>query len=184
MYSAYESDENLLQAGDCVRLYHPESSSAISVNDRGSGDHVIRLEGFEGDSQLEKTSTNSLWIIEKEEVTEGGTIDVVSSGNPCNYRFKHLSTGRYLSGKRNVVTFNPNEPEVNITESNAWGVCADFTTRTKESLFCFEDKSGQGTLQLNAAVVLQHHQSSRYVHSGEIRPHTYPVMVHGMYLLC
>lgn len=167
MFGSYEPNPELLQAGDCVRLYHPESSSALSITSGGGGEFAVRMEGFDGESSLEKTSTNSLWIMEKEDVTEGGGCSVARSGVPCTYRFCHLSSGRYLAGRRNVVAFDPSQPDAITTESNSWMLSANDVTRTQDSLFCFDNKSGQALLKENAAVVLQHDQSSRYVHAGD-----------------
>lgn len=146
--------------GSIVRLYHPESSTTVTVGPLEGGQHQVLMQGFDGDESLEIASSKGLWVIEKETVTEGDRCPYVeNTGASCAYRFQHMGTGRYLAA---IMT--EKNPEGNFH--------VDDFTREKDSLFTCELSGISASImpKEHDNVVLRHSSSSRYVYAGETCP--------------
>ena len=108
----------------------------------------------------------ALWVIEKQEVSEGGQCIVSKAGVPCSYRFRHMGTGRFLAASLGAPTISEDGKETQNFDFHVTD-----TTRQKDSLFHFDASGGSSNLMLvNAKVLLKHSVSSRYLHAEEAGP--------------
>ena len=151
-----------------MRLYHPESDSAVAIGPKcpKSGKHTVLMQGFDGGESLEKTSSNGLWMIEKEQVTEGGICTILKAGVACEYRFRHLGTGRFLSALLTEPITGPDGKE-----TSQFALDVESTTREKDSLFnCQSSGLSSNVMTEDATVLLRHASSTMFIHGSEMTP--------------
>ena len=174
MFSEFKRGQDAvkLTAGTVVRLFHPESDTSLTVgaSNAETGHCDVLLQGFDGEAQLEKHSTNAMWMVEREDVVKGGVCRLMEAGVPVTYRFRHMATGRYLSAILPEAPIAVVKDEEGDLQESQWSLNANDMTREKASLWCFEanvasiDKAPSCT-----PVMLRHARSSRYIYAGEAK---------------
>lgn len=201
MFSEFKKGQDAvkLTAGTVVRLFHPESDTSLTVgaSNAETGHCDVLLQGFDGEAQLEKHSTNAMWMVEKEDVVKGGVCRLIDAGVPVNYRFRHMATGRYLSAilpEAPIAVVKDEEDEeeeefleegldeeedeegdlkkslLNDAQESQWSLNANDTTREKASLWCFEaNVASIDKAPSCTPVMLRHARSSRYIYAGEAK---------------
>eukprot|EP01080_Neovahlkampfia_damariscottae_P000959 gene959-9866_t len=87
-----KDDEEQLKSGDVIRLYHKEYDSYLFIN-HGMNGNLVQLCPAE---DLSNNTIYTMWEVELEDVTRGGTIFFNSS-----YRLRNLATQHLLSVEMN-----------------------------------------------------------------------------------
>ena len=175
-----------LNGGDIIRLYHPESDTCVCAgNVNKAGQRTVQYLGFYGNDDIEKTSSNGLWVVEKDQVDQGGPCEYVQMGMPSSFRFRNVATNKYLSGRLPDVNFMLDEEDeegaeeeeggvenVNVGDMDVglkWELAVEDNTREDSSLFSLETTSfsASNNIEANAPVTVQHVRSTRFIHAGE-----------------